>query len=76
MIDINLNEKKLLIKIIIMMIFRHSHLLFYSRNIGGPKIVDTEVHSVVGACVSMQRRELSFTELPEDEASGDAHEEL
>jgi len=34
------------------------------------------MHSVAGARLPVQRRQLSLAELPEDEASDDAHEEL
>jgi hypothetical protein len=34
------------------------------------------MHSVAGACVSMSRRKLSTAFMSEDEARGDAHEEL
>lgn len=34
------------------------------------------MHSVIGACLPVQRRQLSFAELSEDEASSYAYEEL
>lgn len=45
-------------------------------NVGGQEVIDTKMHSIVGACLPVQRRQLSFTKLPEDEAGSDAYEEL
>jgi hypothetical protein len=45
-------------------------------NIGGQEVIDTKMHSIIGACLPMQRCQLSPTKLSEDEASGNAYEEL
>lgn len=52
-----------------------SYLLRFS-NAGGQEVIDTEMHSVIGACLPVQRCQLSPTKLSEDEASGDAYEKL
>lgn len=57
------------------MIYTH-FLLFFSRDTGSAETFDTEVHTVAGARLPMQRCELPSTKLSKDEASGDAHEEL
>jgi len=49
---------------------------FYLCNVGGEEIIDTEMHSIIGACLPVQRRQLSSTELSKDEASSDAYKEL
>lgn len=51
-----------------------THNFFYHT--GSSEIVDTEVHSVAGTWLPVQRRQLSSAELSEDEESGNAHEEL
>lgn len=43
---------------------------------GGEKIVHPALHTVARPCLSVPRRELQATVLPEDEASGPAHEDL
>lgn len=51
-----------------------THNFFYHT--GSSETVDTEVHSVAGTWLPVQRRQLSSAELSEDEESGNAHEEL
>lgn len=47
-----------------------------SQPAGGSQTVHPAVHPVPGARVPVPRRELQATVVPEDEASGDAHEDL
>lgn len=43
---------------------------------GSTKVLDTKVYTVFGARVSMQRRELPVSQLPENETSCPAHQDM
>jgi hypothetical protein len=43
---------------------------------GGEKIVHSEMYSVVGARLSVQRCQLQASQLPEDEAGGATHQDV
>jgi hypothetical protein len=43
---------------------------------GGEKIVHTEMYSVVGARLSVQRCQLQASQLPKDEAGGATHQDV
>lgn len=43
---------------------------------GGKKVINSEMHPVLGACLPVQRCKLQASELPEDEEGGAAYQDV